>query len=103
MGRERAEPGSVPPSNETQHRVDWDHHRELVRKTNRARKKAIDQLIEENGERFDALYRMTAAAENPPVEPYGRRGVETARQIKARLKRLQAKLDKLEGDGDGQG
>lgn len=90
--------GTLPPSHERWPRNDWDRHRAQVRATNRARYKAIQQLVAENQEEFDQLYAEQCALEDPVVIP---RSVEREdpQVLKQEIARLQAQLDQVNRRG----
>jgi superfamily I DNA/RNA helicase len=77
-------------------------HAEQVRRTNRARARAVKQLIAEKPERYDELLRQCGAAEDPPVNPLGRRVNRTeAEKIQARIDRAKQQLKLMGVDPDG--
>lgn len=84
-------------------RSDWDAHREDVRRTNKARRLAVDELIRDYPEEYDRLYAQCAEAEG--VYPMERRCAsprppeEEQAVLEARIAWLQrelARLSKLE-------
>lgn len=97
-GPHRVADGHVPPSGAWQRR-DWDHHRELVRASNRARTVAIRQLIEEFPDEWDRIYAEQCALEDPPVTPRSRRPTD-AEMLEAEIAKLKRQLSELEGDGE---
>jgi hypothetical protein len=85
---------SRPPVN----RKDPDAHRARVRKSNRARYRALQELVSRHAAEYDALYEAEALAVG--VEPKGRRAAQRAAQEReiaelrgrlAELERMQAK------------
>jgi hypothetical protein len=76
-------------------RSDPDKHKAQVRAANRARYKAVQLLIGENQERFDALYAAQASLEGVEPKPRGR---VDADQIQHQIAELQARLKKLQAE-----
>jgi hypothetical protein len=94
---QRVPDGHVPPCAETVKRLDWDRHRARVRAANRARSRAVKQLVAEHRAEFNRLFAELAAAEG--VVPHPRK--TEAEQIQAEIARLQAKLRSMGLESDG--
>lgn len=70
-----------------QNRTDKQRHRAQIKAANRARYKAVQWLISEHQDEFDAAYAAFGAAETPPVAPGQHRGYhESSEQRAARLR-----------------
>jgi len=76
-------------------RSDPEKHKAQVRAANRARYKAVQLLIGENQERFDALYSQQASLEGVEPKPRGR---VDAVAIQHQIEELQGRLAKLQAD-----
>lgn len=76
-------------------RSDPEKHREQVRAANRARYKAIQELIGENQSRFDVLY--AKHAENEGVTPNPRGRIDVA-AMQRQIADLSAKLREVTSD-----
>jgi hypothetical protein len=73
-------------------RSDPEKHKAQVRAANRARYRAMQLLINENQDRFDALYAQQAALEGVEPKPRGR---VDADQIQSQIAELQERLAKM--------
>jgi hypothetical protein len=74
-------------------RSDPEKHKAQVRAANRARYKATQLLINENQERFDALYAQQATLEGVEPKPRGRVDAE---RIQSQIAELQERLNKMQ-------
>ena len=78
-------------------RTDPEKHKAQVRAANRARYKAVQQLIAENQPRFDDLYAAQAAVEGVEPKPRGR---VDAVQLKNEIDVLTARLARMQAEAD---
>lgn len=76
-------------------RTDPEKHKAQVRAANRARYKAVQELIAENQSRFDVLYAKHATKEGVEPKPRGRVDAEA---INAQIAELQSRLASLKAD-----
>jgi len=79
-----------------------ERHKAQTRAMNRARKRAVAQLVKENPERYFELYAMCAAVEDPPVtaRPPKEAAVE---EIEAQIEKLRRRLDRARAEQVGSG
>lgn len=75
-------------------RRDPDKHREQVRAANRARYRAVQDLIGAHQSEFDRLYAHHASAEGVVPKPRGRIDAEA---IQNQISELQARLAEMQG------
>jgi len=76
-------------------RSDPEKHRAQVRAANRARYKAVQELIREHQARFDVLYAKHAAIEGVTPSPRGRIDAD---QIQSQIKQLERQLAQIRKD-----
>jgi len=87
----RAPIEQIPACQEWQKRRDWDRHRELVRASSRAKRRAVKELVKRYPAEYDLYLAHFAAQEG--VTPKGRRGAEAeAAQLRTEIARLQQQL-----------
>lgn len=80
---------------EPQWRSDPDRKRDQVRRANRARHRAVQQLIRENQARYNALYVREAAIEGVTAAGPNRRtqlGLGSIEALRRRLARLEEQV-----------
>lgn len=73
-------------------RTDPEKHKEQVRAANRARYRAVQDLIEMHQDEFDRLYAVHAASEGVVPKPRGR--VDAA-ALQSQIAELQKRLERI--------